>query len=318
MPGPAHAAEESQPASALAHQHRYFAFGMTIHSDVALGELQPFESAAADLLFRRQPLPRPMPGAEQAVFEFGGAEAYLGFGGIGHFLLPRPGLVLFDPSPDVDPAVFNLFLLGSVMATVLQRRGLLTMHASGIDIGGRGAIFMGNKGAGKSTTAAAFVRAGHRLLTDDILPFEQADDAGFDMVPGYPQLKLSEMASTRIALPGAAIIPIRNAGILKSRLRLAGSFSAQTVAPAVFYVLAPGERFEAVTLSGIEAMTALMANAYHARFGSKVFHGAAAATLMRQCAALVRVVPVRLLKVPRDLARLGELVGFVERDMGVG
>lgn len=316
-PGAETIVEDSQSAAAPVSQHRYFAYGMKIHSDMELAELQPLDSPAADLTFRQAALPRPIPEAGQSVFEFGETEAYLGFGGIGHFCLPRPGIVTFERAPGADPGWVSLGLLGAVMATVLHRRGLLTLHASGIDLHGRGAVFMGNKGAGKSTTAAAFISAGHRLLTDDVLPIDVSGDATFRILPGFPQLKLSESASRGIALPDSTTTPISNIGFNKSRLRLAGSFSALSVPPAAFYVLAPGDDVAATPLSGTEAMTALMANAYHARFGAQVFHGTVAATLMRQCAALARAVPVRVLRVPRDLDRLPHLVSFVEHDMGL-
>jgi hypothetical protein len=308
---PAHA----PPASGV--PYRYYAFGMTIHSDLELPDLQPFDSELPDLTFRRAPLSRSLPEAPQSMFEFGAAESYLGFGGIVQFSIPNPGLVIFESAPGADANFYSLGLLGSVMATVLHRRGLLTMHASGIGISGRGAVFMGDKGAGKSTTAASFIAAGHRLLTDDVLPIDLADGPSFKILPGFPQLKLSEAASRVIALQDATTIPIADIGFNKSRLRLSGSFSPQPVAPAVFYALAPGEILEATPLEGTAAMTALMANAYHARFGAQMFHGQAAAVLMRQCAALARAVPVRVLKVPRDLDRLPDLVRFVERDMAM-
>jgi hypothetical protein len=314
-PGLANIAEESHPAATPEFKHSYFAYGMVIHSDVELPELQPFDSAVADLTFKCEALPRPMPEASQAVFEFAETNVYIGLGGIGQFSVSQPGLVTFEPSPGANPTLVNLVLLGSAMATVLHRRGLLTLHASGIDIGGRGAIFMGNKGAGKSTTAAAFISAGHRLLTDDVLPIDLSGDESPKILPGFPQLKLSEAAASSIVLPQSTMIPISDSGFYKSRLRLAGSFSSRTVSPAAFYVLARGDNFQATTLSGTDAMAALMANAYHARFGSQVFHGAAAAALMQQCAALARAVPVRVLRVPRDLDRLAELVSFVERDV---
>jgi len=127
------------------------------------------------------------------------------------------------------------------------------------------------------------------------------------ILPGFPQLKISEAASAVIALPETTVVPITNIGFNKSRLRLAGSFSAQTVPPGVFYVLAPGENFESTPLEGQAAMMALMVNAYHVRNGSVVFHGQAAA----------RAVPVQTLKVPRGLDQLPALVSFVARDMGL-
>jgi hypothetical protein len=290
---------------------------MNIHSDLELPELEPLSSMLPDLIFRREVFSRPIPKSGQAVFEFGETDAYIGFGGVGHFLLPKPGIVVFDYVEGSDPALLSLGLLGTVMATVLHRRGLLTMHASAVEIGGRGTVFLGDKGAGKSTTAAGFISAGHRLVADDVLPIDLARDGTCQILPGYPQLKLSEAASRSIALPEATAIPISDIGFYKRRLRLDGSFSSQPVKPAVFYVLASGDNLQTIPLFGAEAMKAVMANSYHVRFGLQVFHGAVAAAHMQQCAAMVRAVPVRVLNVPRDLNRLPELVSFVEHDVGL-
>jgi len=49
--------------------------------------------------------------------------------------------------------------------------------------------FLAHSGHGKSTLATAFLRAGHALLTDDILPVEERQGA-FWGLPGQPQIKL--------------------------------------------------------------------------------------------------------------------------------
>jgi len=288
---------------------------MSIHSNHAFPELVPFESPVADLTFRRTALPRPLPEIGQQVFEFGEKDAYIAFGTLGHCLIRGNDLVEFEVREGVDPAAMNLVLLGSVMATILHLRGYLTLHASAIDIAGRGAIFMGNKGAGKSTTAAAFIRAGYRLLTDDVLPIDVSGDGPPRMIPGYPHLKLTESASNAIVLPGATSVPLGSFGFNKSRLRLEKDFSLETVAPAVFYVLSHRDLLEARRLSGPEALAALMANSYHARHGDQLFRGHVAAAHMQKCAKLLKFAQVKILDIPPGLDRLSEVVAFVEKNI---
>jgi hypothetical protein len=286
---------------------------MVIHSDLELPELRIFDAPAADLVFRRSLKSRARPVAGEAIYEFGEGEAYIGLGGIGQFIISGPQLVEYTIDPDADRSLFSLVLLGSVLATVLHFRNLLTLHASGVEVNGGGVVFLGDKGAGKSTTAAAFVQAGHKLLTDDVLPIEVLDNAG-RILPGFPQVKLSRPAADTIALPYAASSRIGNCQVFKNRLRLADHFMAKPLPARTLYVLARGEPLGAWPMPGVAALAALMRNAYHTRFGTEVFHGAAAAQLLRRCAGLLASVSVKLLVIPDGIPALSELVAFVEKD----
>ncbi|TGV75989.1 serine kinase, partial [Mesorhizobium sp. M2D.F.Ca.ET.145.01.1.1] len=93
------------------------------------------------------------------------------------------------------------------LARLLHQRGLLVLHASAIAVTGRGAIFMGDKGAGKSTTASALIRAGHDLLTDDVVALDLANPNQPMIVPGFPQIKLAADAAAAISLGQAQVRP---------------------------------------------------------------------------------------------------------------
>jgi len=55
------------------------------------------------------------------------------------------------------------------------RRDAIFFHASSVDIGGEGVIFIGRKGAGKSTTSLALASRGIPLLGDEIACYRPAD-----------------------------------------------------------------------------------------------------------------------------------------------
>jgi hypothetical protein len=55
-------------------------------------------------------------------------------------------------------------------------RGLEVFHASGVVLNGRALLFAGPAGAGKSSLAAALVRAGAQLLSDDAVALELDED----------------------------------------------------------------------------------------------------------------------------------------------
>ena len=56
--------------------------------------------------------------------------------------------------------------------------------------GDKAIAFVGDSGYGKSTLAAAFLAAGHRLLTDDVLVLKKGDGGEFYAYPGPRRIKL--------------------------------------------------------------------------------------------------------------------------------
>lgn len=81
------------------------------------------------------------------------------------------------------------YLLGPVLGVVLRMRGLACLHASAIAINDSAIAFVGEEGAGKSTTAAAMSRRGYPVISDDIVALKKEKDA-YVVVPAYPYLCL--------------------------------------------------------------------------------------------------------------------------------
>ncbi len=62
------------------------------------------------------------------------------------------------------------FLMSAVAGIILHQRGVLPLHASCVEIDGIAIAVCGISGLGKSTLAAALVRQGAILISDDICP----------------------------------------------------------------------------------------------------------------------------------------------------
>lgn len=138
----------------------------------------------------------------------------------------------------------DLWLLSHPLLTLplmelAKRRGLYSLHAAGVAIGGRCLLFPGASGSGKSTLFLALARRGWDLLGDDLvflapgqdrpraLAFPEAIDVTdhtlrlfpelqdlwmTPQLPGWPkrQLRLSDCSGSRIAWdcePAALVFP---------------------------------------------------------------------------------------------------------------
>lgn len=117
-------------------------------------------------------------------------EAHLYWTGVGAFRVRDGREIVVDPASEVDEGVYRHYVPGPVLAVLLQQRGFLILHASSVSIRGEAIAFLGPKGWGKSTTAAALHARGHPLVADDVTAV-RTDGTGPPMVsPGFPQLKL--------------------------------------------------------------------------------------------------------------------------------
>lgn len=66
-----------------------------------------------------------------------------------------------------------------LLATWLNDRGIQFVHSGLISIAGKGVLFAGHGGAGKSTSSIACLRAGFEYLGDDFIGIERKTDGSF-------------------------------------------------------------------------------------------------------------------------------------------
>lgn len=302
----------------------YRAFGLTIASDLVLPELLPAPAPAgsADLVIRVVHTGRTFPDPDApGIFRYGDAECFLLYPQIGAFRVAAPGLIEVEPRPGVDPALIGFPLLGPVMALLLQARGAFLLHGSALVAAGGGPAFgfLGDKGAGKSTTAAAFLRAGYQLLTDDIIAIEALEHGtGGRISPAFPQVKLTPAASQ--ALAGADLDQRPDVPLVreKKRFLLGSGFAEERHEPGHFFLLKRGTELAIRPLDPKERMKAFLRFSYGTRFGPAAITPAMAVCHARQCSALATHARAAILTVPHDLEALGEVVAFVAQQLDGG
>src|SRR5262249_24053304 len=147
--------------------------------------------ANADIVLKTGPVDwEPSFRSLQDSWSFADDDAYLFWHQLGKFRVRGGMEVTIDALPGIDDALIRLPLLGTVLAVLLHQRGLLTLHASAVEINGQAAAFIGTKGAGKSTIAAMLHARGHRLIADDIVAMDLTDPQKPLLLPGFPQFKL--------------------------------------------------------------------------------------------------------------------------------
>ncbi|MCA9572070.1 MAG: hypothetical protein KC656_29730, partial [Myxococcales bacterium] len=114
----------------------------------------------------------------------GGALAY-GYAGVARLIVDDR--ILVQHTPDLDPAIWRLLLLGTGMALYSHRRGLPVLHGTTVRLDGSDLIVCGPSGVGKSTVTAALLARGAGLVADDVGILDQGA-----IRPGLARIKVWE------------------------------------------------------------------------------------------------------------------------------
>ena len=257
--------------------------GVSVASALPLSR-RPVPSGAADLEIAVGP-PRdvgadPPPGALLAALRLGGETLYSAVEGSGGYALRVHGLCDFEtadlrrvvcrPAPDADEETVALVARGAFLAFWLGLHGACVLHASAVDWEGRGVVFAGHSGAGKSTMAAWACRAGARFVSDDLLRLGAGPEPAW--VGSSPELRLrpgaGELAAGMEAAWGSATS-------VDGRLAVAPPAPAADAGPVAAVVLPrPDREAAALSLAPLDPVEAVLALAAFPRLAWRAGRGA--------------------------------------------
>ncbi len=308
--------------------YRYFVYGITLHSEIPLalpehghGDLGQIELRIARASYfseaaRSVPLHPDSESFYQARFLRDGS-TYVRWEGVGEFLISPDGRQITGRQNDeAHEESFQVYLLGQALSYALVKQGFEPLHATAIVVDGTAAVLLGNSGFGKSSLAACFLDAGHRLLTDDLLILRPTS-RGIMAYPGPQRIKLFPKLARRFrheAARGIAmnleskklILPLRHAQSVQTPVPLRGIYALLPPRPA-----ARGQAIRLTPLSPRESFIALVKNTFNYRIVNP-------ARLDRQfdaAAGVVSVMRVKKVSYPRILARLPEVRDALLADM---
>jgi hypothetical protein len=234
------------------------------------------------------------------------ASIYLRWSGLFEFLISANGRrIACRALTGVSRDAFHAYLIGQVLSFALVKQGIEPLHATVVVVNGQAVAFLGDCGYGKSSLAAAFLQAGHPLLTDDLLVVNE-EGPGFSAYPGPPRIKLFPEIANRLLGEGVKGTPMNNL-TPKLIIPLDDHWSHRGAAPLrALYVLAPAgpaSRCKKVTvrlLSQRRAFLELLRNS----FNCLVIEPERLKRQFLLATRLASKVPIKLLSYPRTLTLL--------------
>ena len=233
------------------------------------------------------------------------ASSYVCWDDVGEVLISKNGeLITCRPFPQTESESFHVYLLGQALSFALVKRGFEPVHASAVAVGDQAIAFIGDCGLGKSTLAAAFLQAGHRLLTDDLLLLQTRTRA-IVAFPGPARIKLFPKVARKFLADASSGVPL-NPKTQKQIIPLNDSQVCSEAMPlAAIYVLALPNKAQdnsvrITSLTQREAFVRLLENT----FNRVIFDPDRLRRHFDAAQALANVMPIRKLSYPRSLERL--------------
>jgi hypothetical protein len=292
---------------------KIIAYGVTIQSEIDLPGLETSQDTP-EVIVRLGRVEKPpcSPDAQRAHF-IDRQEMRVFWQGVGTFLVRLGREVIIQPEPATEDDVVRLFLLGPVLSILLNQRGFLVLHASVVKVGSAAVGFLGEKGWGKSTTAATLNARGHALVADDILAVLPGTLDAPMVQPGLPHFKLwPEAAAASFGDDPNTLARLHSK--VEKRIRVANRGVGRKPIPlSRIYVLDRGETLESIPMTPSRSLMALVQHT----FLSKIIRPMGeSGDNFRQCSRLVQSVPIHRLQRPMNLNGLGEIARLVETEAG--
>lgn len=318
---------------------RYSLFGLEVDAQPAVPGLVPFESdSRPDVIYRvetmgsspsaaRRLTAAPWyesqwrddrtgePGLRIYRSTMDGSFLFLYADGVEFIIRAEGNHVIGRMPPNVTIGDMATYFTGPVLGFVLRVRGVVSLHASVIEVGDSAVAFVGDAGAGKSTTAAMFVQLGHRVITEDVAAL--SCDGGRLMVrPGCAEIALCPDAVS-LLYGSTEALPHFSPGWIKRRLDLTarGAFVNTPRPLAAIYLLEPRREAPAAPcvspISVGRAMVQLLGNIY----GNQLLHEELRTSELDTVHHLAATVPIKTATAGQDGTSLEKFCSVILDDL---
>jgi hypothetical protein len=208
--------------------------------------------------------------------------------------------IVVQPGAGVELETVRPFILASAVAAVLHQRSFLPLHASAVVVDDGCVAFLGDKGAGKSTTAAFLSTRGRAIIADDIcaitLPHGQPR-----VWPNYQPQRLCDDV---VQYLGASDSSTYRLDSRKLAVRVSDTAGNAPRALRALFVLVDAPVIATERLANATALGALLTHTFRPRHIAAM---SAERAHLERCVQVLASTPVYSLARPRELARLPEL-----------
>ncbi len=207
----------------------------------------------------------------------------------------------------------NPFIQGRVLPLALSYQGAVTLHGAAVAVNGEAVALLGTSGTGKSTLSASLHALGHPLMADDLVAVWLR--SGAPVVEwGAGHVRLDETSTDLVAKRMGDSLRI-DPDYDKTRVTLRTEQATDGIPLRTIYLLNRVdadllERPETAEIPAIESLPAMMQGLSN----STILDRERKAEQFRMVTEMVGRAPVKQLRYPSDLDRIGEVCDLIIAD----
>ena len=285
--------------------HRHQLFGLVVASARPLPA--PLASGAADLTITEHQgrLPGLIPNEwGYAYAQRADGSVQVSWSDLFDFVVSADGshIAVHTGAPVGYEATYT-YLLSQIISVALLGKNIESLHGSAVAYQDKAFVLLGDCGAGKSTLTAALLRAGARLLTDDLVVIS----ADGSVARGAHRLKLHPETAQELNLPWPTESMADGGGKHVVQLPPECCASRDTALERIYFISANAAAARVEPLSIPDATRELLA----ATFNPLHTQPPRLSQLLNNAQALAARFGVHKLHVPHSLDRIDETVATI-------
>ena len=219
----------------------------------------------------------------------------------GVYLIQGGCKIVIISTPNAHSEKICQALLGVVMAVLLYQRGLYILHASTAAIGGTALAFLGDSGAGKSSTFATLLAQGFVGVADDLTAIQLSSQRA-TVFSGVPKMKLSNEVANALNLSDSC-----SHSDNESLFSFLSSTQSTSFSLSHLYILEYGPDFAIEPVSRQQAIVQILRYS-----GLKSILDVRDRIQFKQAARLANCVHVYQLQRPRNLQQLPKMAKLLK------
>lgn len=246
--------------------YRYIAYGFIVESDLKFAELET-ANGIVDVIIQQKNIETPDAWLENRGVRtlVSSTSIIVGISDIVNFEIVDGKYIYYQPKLKFHEGKARLYMLGIAFSAIIHQRGLLPLHASALEKNGKAILICGESGAGKSTTAAALLKHGFTLLSDDI-SLVRINDQKMEVVAGFPHMKLWPESVELLDMDMGDMSEFAP-DIVKKGLRLQHSSQHESVEIiALCYLSVKEGVVQTSVVQGVDKVKLLIDNTFRLRF----------------------------------------------------
>lgn len=172
------------------NRNTYRAYGLVISSEVELPGFLPCQQPAdVHIVFGKTPEKIEKPTFKRSRLQLSHNEFLLSDKNTKFYI--RDGeTVVIEYRNKINKDLIIRYLTTVCLAVILYQRGAIPLHGSCVVIDGKGVVFTGNGGAGKSSLCYAYRKRNHKFLSDEVSVLSLDESGNLMIHPGPPVQRL--------------------------------------------------------------------------------------------------------------------------------